>query len=225
MNSKHVVLIAFVVPLFLAVLCGVVNLFHDKKDVSNQNIIEKVVVADACEAGGQNCLKNVVLVTGLLDQETTKDFNALLETNIKFDTICFSSPGGYSDTAIPLMDYVRKNKLNTCMAEEYYSDGVLLPDKGKCKSSCPFILLMGQERHHLGKNIDIGIHHTGRKLDLCVTCFFINWGGEEFRPYFTDQQHISMYDRSRKTHITKMDNLHHNEWSQYNIFTISGIAN
>lgn len=205
--------------LFLAALCAVVNLFSNENDSKSANVIEKVIVVDACESGGRNCKNNAVLVRGWLDEETITSFKTLLDTNIKFDTVCLSSPGGHNDTAIALMDYVRETKLNTCIAEEYYSDGLLLTDKGTCKSSCPFILLMGQERHHIGTNIDIGIHHSGKKIDICATCFYINWGGGEFRPYFTDPQHISMYERSRKTHITDMDNLHHSEWGKYNIFT------
>lgn len=180
--------------------------------------LNKAVIADACEKDRINCLENVLLIQGLIDEGTISSIKKLASLN-DVETICFRSRGGYNDKAQMLMSYIKDNDINTCLAEEYYIEGKGSISGTYCKSACPLILLMGKERFHIGNEITIGIHHSGKVLDFCFTCILFDSGGEGFMPFFSDESHIKLFERSRKTPLKNMDFLQRDEWKEYNIFT------
>jgi hypothetical protein len=219
---------AFFLAVILLVACTIIPTlyksfgFSDTKQYKdkNGNPIElgKAVIVDACEKEKINCLKDVLLIQGEINQGTISSIKKLNSLN-KIETICFRSGGGNIQVAQILMSFIKENDVSTCLAEEYYFKDLGSIDGTYCKSACPFILLMGKERFHVGNKIEIGIHHSGNAFDFCFTCFYIDNEGEDFEPYFTNQGHINLFKRSRKTPLKDMDILDPSEWQKYNIFT------
>ncbi|WP_421192421.1 hypothetical protein [Aeromonas jandaei] len=166
----------------------------------------------------KNCLKDVLLIHGEFDQGTISSISKL-DFPKDIDTICFNSPGGKNDIAQTIMSIIKKKEINTCLAEEYNIKGMGSMSGTHCESACPLILLMGKKRFVIGEKIKIGIHHSGKILDFCFTCLFIDSDGDDFSPYFTDEGHIKLFQRSRKTSLKDMDFLRQDEWKEYNIFT------
>ncbi|WP_413483699.1 hypothetical protein [Shewanella baltica] len=219
---------AFVLAIILLVACTFIPTlykflgFSDMKEYKdkNGNPIElgKAAIVDACEKEKINCLKDVLLIQGEIDQGTLSSIKKLNSLD-KIETMCFRSVGGNNQIAQKLMSFIKEYDINTCLAEEYY-----FKERGSiggtyCYSACPLILLMGKERFHVGNEIEIGIHHSGKVFDFCFTCFYMDNGGEDFEPYFTNQGHINLFKRSRNTPLKDMDILEPSEWKKYNIFT------
>lgn len=232
MNIKKITtysfLIVFATPFILYISCTLIPAIykslgfsdtHFYTDQKNNSVgLDKAVIADACEKGKKNCLKDVLLIQGEIDRGTISSIRKI-DSLKEIDTICFNSPGGYNDIAQTMMSIIKEKGINTCLAEEYYLEGMGSISGTYCKSACPLILLMGKKRFVIGDEIEIGIHHSGKALNFCFTCFFIDNGGDDFLPYFTDEGHIKLFQRSRKTPLKDMDFLQQDEWKEYNIFT------
>ena len=219
---------AFVLAVILLVACTIIPTFYKSLGFSdttqykdkNGNPIElgKAEIVDACEKDKINCLKDVLLIQGEIDQGTISSIKKLNSLN-KIETMCFRSGGGNNQVAQTLMSFIKENDINTCLAEKYYFKDLGSIDGTYCKSACPLILLMGEERFQVGNEIEIGVHHSGKAFDFCFICFYMDNGGEDFEPYFTNPEHINLFKRSRKTPLKDMDILDPSEWQKYNIFT------
>jgi hypothetical protein len=228
----NIIFFAFAFALALAIIlfitCTIIPNFYkesgfsDTKQYNDKNgtpiELGKAVIADACEKDKINCLKDILLIQGEIDQGTISSIKKIDSLN-KIETICFRSGGGNNQVAQELMSFIKVNDINTCLAEEYYFKDLGSIGGTYCKSACPLILLMGKERFHVGSEIEIGIHHSGNTFNFCFTCFYMDNGGEDFEPYFTKQEHINLFKRSRKTPLKDIDTLDPSEWKKYHIFT------
>lgn len=182
--------------------------------------LAKATIADACDSKTKECLKNVFLISGNFDDSTVEALNRLGDRTAR--TICFRSNGGRNDTAKALMKIIKEEKLNTCLADEYHlANGTVLKNT-MCHSACPLVLVSGYERINLGKNIQVGIHHSGQSIDLCIMCWRLSYGGGDFESDIKDtpdaEQHLALFYRSRKTPTRELDLLAPDDWVTYKVF-------
>lgn len=183
--------------------------------------LKKAVIADACNSESKVCLKNVLLILGELNDATLSAIQELGGRTVT--TVCFHSNGGSNETAKTLINIIKKYKLNTCLADEYYLDNGLKLSNTMCHSACPIIFLAGVERFNLGRNIKIGIHHSGQTFNLCIVCWRMNIGGGDFEDYIKGnadgEEHLALFRRSRLTPVSEIDLVSFEDWSKYKIFT------
>ncbi|MFP6798890.1 MAG: hypothetical protein VCA39_07225 [Pseudomonas sp.] len=136
-------------------------------NVGSSASLDKALFANACNKDESYCLKDVILVTGIIDQGTIYSIDKLISKG-ESDTICFRTPGGNIDAAIAIGEWIDRHNLKTCLAEKY-----IIKERGSlsstiCASACPFIFAMGEERISIGTDIKVGIHRSGGSIDFFV---------------------------------------------------------
>jgi hypothetical protein len=92
-------------------------------------------MAQACTLDESSCLEDVILVLGKLDQGAIDSIDTFLKEGMP-DTICFRTPGGQSDAAVSIGNWIRNNKINTCLAEKYIIEGKVTLNSTVCFSAC-----------------------------------------------------------------------------------------
>lgn len=198
------------------------NAYDDTKEYTTNDgkVVElnKVILADACKSNGVDCLENVALIHGKIDKGTIESL-IIFERSNTIDTVCFHSVGGENHVAKNLMGGIRELEINTCLAEEYR-----IKDGGGfsgvvCDSACPLILMMGKKRTQIGDDIKIGIHRSGITIGMVITEFKFDVNSEDYLPYFSDEGHLRLFQRSQETPYKDMDRIPQEEWHEYNIFT------
>lgn len=131
----------------------------------------KVVLADACNHSGTQCINDVVLVKGRINGGSVSALERFmagrLNQPVKF--ICFDSGGGDVDYAYDISTRIRKSNLGTCLAERYIIKGgkekpLYSP---QCGSACNFLLLSSANRVAIGRDFRVISHAAANTVHLC----------------------------------------------------------
>lgn len=167
-------ILAIPVTVTAIVLCSYLHERNSKELVEN---IQEVVLADACNISGQNCIRNVVLIRGGIDGDTLDLMQTFINNtrNVDIDTVCFSSKGGNIIKAETVSEIIKKANLSTCVAEKYIiherDETILNP---MCGSICNFLLLSSAKRIAVGMKFEIVSHSIGLNLSTCICNVPIN---------------------------------------------------
>lgn len=114
-------------------------------DEASSLVVSKAEIADACTKNGQQCVRNVLLISGAITPGTIKSLSNLTRGAAnQFEYVCFNSPGGFERLAVEVFDWIKTNMLKTCIAERY-EIGVkhIRLSQIICGSACTQILLAG----------------------------------------------------------------------------------
>jgi hypothetical protein len=171
--AKTTVWVSIMVLMLLFIFCQNINKYNFTK--VNGDHYPKATIAQACNLDKTVCLNNVLLIEGVIDENTEQEFLALLKTmKDKPRAICFHSPGGIKDVAVNIGTKIKMDGLSTCLAERYVVKGRSDIKNVKCNSSCPMVFLTGKERLAIGYKTDIFVHHSGYTLSFCFKCIKAN---------------------------------------------------
>ncbi|WP_306579263.1 hypothetical protein [Pseudomonas sp.] len=191
-------------------------------------VMDKALIAKACDRHEKACIDNVLLVSGDLDGGTISAIKQLI-ADVGVDTVCFNSRGGDKSTAIDIGKFIKRNKLNTCMAEKYLTAKGDTITQRLCASACPFVLAMGRKRTALGNDLRIGIHSSGTNLDFGLFMLRVNaldfvalHGYEAMLKQSNvvgSRAHVKMLHDSLSTPFDGMRFLSTDEQKQYALFT------
>ena len=136
--------------------------------------MNNVMRADACTTNKQYCIKEVLLIRGLIRYSTYFDLKQLFEHH-PVTTICVDSPGGSAVATWFISRWIADHDLDTCMAENYLlHDFPIKITNAHCYSACPFVLASGQERLAIGRVETIGVHQGRAELSMCVCEFTLS---------------------------------------------------
>ncbi|MFL7013687.1 hypothetical protein [Enterovibrio norvegicus] len=127
--------------------------------------------AAACDRTDQFC-KTVFLAVSPVTDNYFDTLTTAFEQreNKHINTLCFNGPGGRVDETKKVVQYIRDNLLNTCIADRYYIklDGQWAQWEfnnpyhiGYCNSACPIMVLSGIERSQYGDEHVIRTHNSG----------------------------------------------------------------
>lgn len=88
----------------------------------------KVVLADACNSAGAQCLNNVALVMGVITEGSVRSLKSFMASNPanKPSYVCFHSVGGQTEYALQIANVIQESNLGTCLAEKYIIKGSAL---------------------------------------------------------------------------------------------------
>lgn len=125
----------------------------------------------ACSSGNVPNCRKVVLLSGSVNASMKESFDLLMERS-SIKNVCLSSPGGHIKAAYMIGSTISKLSLNTCMADSYYREWTDFSGKKQwkkidlrysgCASACPFILMSGKSRQHIGiRQPTIKLHKEG----------------------------------------------------------------
>lgn len=138
------------IPLFTVSIVIHFNPFESgpKKNQYTGKIIPKVFLGKACRIEGK-CLTDVAVFYGGINKESKEAFETFINEN-SVKTVCLSSGGGKTEEAEYISNIIMDKKLNTCMADYYYSKedaGHLIPLMSLgCNSACNLLLLSSDVR-------------------------------------------------------------------------------
>jgi hypothetical protein len=206
--------------------------FSSSETISVKNepvTLDKALIAKACTRDEKNCIDQVLLVSGDLDRGTISAIKQLKGSSLQVDTVCFASRGGDKDVAIDIGEWIKKNHLNTCIAEKYLTTDGITMNSPLCASACPYILAMGHKRTALGSNFRIGIHSSGTILNFGLFTYritaldYMGLGG--YKPMLENSgdinsaQHVELLEDSLATPFDELKYLTTAEQKKYALFT------
>lgn len=157
-------------------------------DASFAQVCQRNEASDGYEPAEITCIESIIL-SGRIDNLLVEKFKRRIAENKastkKVDTVCLSSKGGKTHSALLIHGLIREHNFNTCIGDyikvKLPSDAdenlksiaakVELPaltNDVNCASACPFILLAGKER--IGKGVfKVKVHGAG-KTWYCGPC-------------------------------------------------------
>jgi len=129
--------------------------------------LDNVMRADACDKSRRHCVKDVLLIRGMIGLQTYFDLKRLYQQRT-VKTICVDSPGGVVPMAVVIAKWIYANSLSTCMAELYllheFSTQLV---NAECHSACPLVLAAGKQRWSLGETPTVGVHQGRAEISWC----------------------------------------------------------
>lgn len=197
-----------------------------------------VILAKACTQ--KNCKQEVILINGMITENTPTKLRSILKSNtLTTTTVCFNSPGGAAKGAYIIGNLIAENNFNTCIAEGYVHSDNKHISQVICGSSCPVALLAGKERYAHGIMFEIFVHASGSLRSIFGFDITSEHSPEEqkmvkqeiletIRGYSKPnlnrvqfrEAHDSLIERAFKTPHEEMDRIEINEaFTRYKIFT------
>jgi len=166
--------IIFFGPIVLGLsFCGIATqiLKHTGTGISHP---VSLAFAKACSNDGI-CLDKVILVRGEITDSSYAAFTSWLSKNNQtqeVDIICFDSPGGSNQSAMPMGKYISDRGYKTCLADRYElinpeTTTSSVETRTLCNSMCPYIYAAGRERLVIGSSVKFGFHATGKPCFPC----------------------------------------------------------
>ncbi len=206
----------------------------------------KVYVGKACDFDSQviaSTCQNAVILDGPIGKEMYEDLKSSIELEqLPHRLICLRSRGGATMGAKAISDLIRTHQLDTCLSDYVEYDKVYASTTKNftaiakqthsnimCDSACPFILIAGKNRIGLGNSFKLKLHRSASPTYLCVTTIYKNSDlakGDPIldivnkSPVHELEQHQMLYQRSLQTDFKKLDEVSHDDFDKYGIFTI-----
>lgn len=183
-----------------------------------------------------NSCIDAIILAGSVGEGMRRSFIGLLESEADLPNIvCLDSGGGVTKSAEWIAEIIRQRELNTCMADYLELENGSRKTSVSCKSVCPFILLAGHERKALGNTFSIGVHHSGRMMNLPLVGKFAKHTPmlqmllqpplkpivEDSRPQ-VKEKYMALLERSYQTDLDDMDIIAPEDYSKYAIFSGDG---
>jgi hypothetical protein len=209
----------------------------------------KLYSGNACAldaAGNPMACQTAVFLDGPIGREMFESFDsALKQQQLPHRMVCLRSDGGLLKGAERIAQLIRREKLDTCVAD--YVEYTAVYDKStqrftphattthhdvSCGSVCPFMLLAGTERVALGQQFNIKLHHPGTPSKTCLGTVYQNsdLSKENVLLALVQQSpsqdaaaHHFLYQRALQTNFRKKkpDIVSHTDFAKYRLFTKS----
>jgi len=160
-----VILIMFIGLLLYACVHPFIG--YEETQRNNGAHVQNIVYGQAC---GAVCSQGTtaLLMSSLISNDTLIRLEQA-HANRAFDTLCLYSPGGETNAAIGIMDWLNQKDIATCLASEFRIEEGPVVTKMHCKSMCPLIFLAAKKRTAYGVDFDVAVHDLYSRLPIVGT--------------------------------------------------------